>query len=146
MSLPPSEAGTLQPRSTELLPATASTDAGASGRVAADRLGVTAADAGESAPVPTPLIAATLNVYAVPLVRPPTTLLVAPVVVVTGVCGVAPTYGVMWYPVIRELPSELGAVQLSATDLSRGVPWTFVGAPAATGGGGVAQATVTSSK
>jgi hypothetical protein len=38
--------------------------------------GVTAADAVESGPVPSPLIAATRKVYAVPFVRPPTVALV----------------------------------------------------------------------
>ena len=43
---------------------------GAPGTVAAE--GVTGGDWLESAPVPTPLIAATAKVYATPFVRPPT--------------------------------------------------------------------------
>jgi len=58
-----------------------------------DAPGVTGALAAEVGPVPTGLVAATLNVYAVPLVRPVTVALVAGgvPVTVTGDCGVAPT-------------------------------------------------------
>jgi hypothetical protein len=57
--------------------------------------GVTAADASDAGPVPTALIAATVNVYAVPFCRPSMNWLVAPVLVVIGVCAVEPTYGVI---------------------------------------------------
>src|SRR5436190_2132302 len=59
-------------------------------------VGVTELEAAESGPVPTALVAETLNVYAVPLVSPVTVRVVAgglPVTVV-GVWAVAPTYGV----------------------------------------------------
>src|SRR6478735_5989329 len=54
--------------------------------------GVTALDAAEAGPVPTALVADTVNVYAVPLVRPVTVAVVAgglPLTVV-GVCAVDP--------------------------------------------------------
>ena len=52
-----------------------------------------AADAG---PVPTALVALTVNVYAEPFVNPVTVVDVAGgfPVTVTGVCATAPTYGV----------------------------------------------------
>jgi len=59
-------------------------------------VGVTVFDAAEAGPVPTALVADTLNVYAVPLVSPVTVAVVAgglPVTVV-GVCPVAPMNGV----------------------------------------------------
>src|SRR3954452_14134064 len=59
--------------------------------------GVTLLDAVEVGPVPTALVAETVNVYAVPLVSPVTVVVVAgglPVTVV-GVCGVDPMNGVI---------------------------------------------------
>jgi hypothetical protein len=44
-------------------------------------LGVTGAEAADSGPVPTALVAVTVKVYGVPLVRPLTVQVVAPVVV-----------------------------------------------------------------
>ena len=67
---PPSEAGGVQPTVAMLSPGAAVTPVGAPGTTAG--AGVIAADAVESDPVPTPLIAATLNVYVVPLLRPRT--------------------------------------------------------------------------
>src|SRR5688572_24538798 len=55
-------------------------------------VGVTGADAADAGPVPMALVAVTVNVYAVPLVRPVTVVLVAggvPVTVLTG-CAVEP--------------------------------------------------------
>ncbi len=57
--------------------------------------GVTAAEGVESAPVPTALIAATRNVYAVPFVSPVTLYIVAVDPVRIGVCAFAPMYGVI---------------------------------------------------
>src|SRR5690349_10806685 len=57
--------------------------------------GVTAAEGVESDPVPTALIAATRNVYAVPFVRPVTLYIVFVEPVLIGVCALAPMYGVM---------------------------------------------------
>jgi hypothetical protein len=58
--------------------------------------GVTALDGADGEPVPIAFVAVTVNVYAVPLVSPPTVVLVAGGLpdTVTGVCGVAPTNGV----------------------------------------------------
>jgi hypothetical protein len=58
--------------------------------------GVTAFEAADAGPVPAALVAVTLNVYAVPFVRPLTVAVVAgglPVTVV-GVCAVVPMNGV----------------------------------------------------
>jgi hypothetical protein len=46
--------------------------------------------AAEAAPVPTPFVAATVNVYAVPLVSPVTVVDVAAELVLIGVCAVVP--------------------------------------------------------
>ncbi len=52
-------------------PGVAFTPVGAPGTVAAGT-GVTAVEGNDAAPVPTPLVAVTVNVYGVPLVRPVT--------------------------------------------------------------------------
>ena len=77
------------------LPAAALTPVGAEGAVCVPA-GVTAFEAEEGGPVPIALVAATVNVYVVPLTRPLIATLVAggePETVVV-VCGVAPTMGV----------------------------------------------------
>jgi hypothetical protein len=68
------------------------------------------------------LIAATVNVYAVPFVNPLTVRLVAEEPVSTGVCAEPPIYGVIRYPVIALPPSDAGAVQLRLTAPSRADP------------------------
>ena len=65
----------------------APTPVGAPGRAA----GVTAAVAADGVPVPIALVAVTLKRYAVPLVRPATVALVAPVVVAVAPPGLATT-------------------------------------------------------
>ena len=55
---------------------------------------MTAAEAAESGPVPTALIAATVNVYAVPFVRPVTVKVVVVEPVRIGVWAVPPIDGV----------------------------------------------------
>src|SRR2546426_10442659 len=55
--------------------------------------GVTEEDAA-AAPVPTAFVAATVNQYVVPLVRPVTAAAVSGAVTVWGVCAVEPMYGV----------------------------------------------------
>jgi hypothetical protein len=58
--------------------------------------GVTALDATEAGPVPTPFVAVTVKVYVVPFVSPVIVVVVAggdPVTVV-GLCAVVPIYGV----------------------------------------------------
>ena len=94
IGLPPFDAGAVHESATDASPAVPTTPVGAPGAVAA-AAGVIAADAAESAPVPMPLIAATLNVYAVPLVRPVTLRVVAFEPVTIAVCAVAPMYGVI---------------------------------------------------
>ena len=70
-------------------PAVALTPVGAAGTVGP--VGVTAAEAAESGPVPIAFVARTRNVYALPFVRPVTAVLVAGAVTVTGACGVDPS-------------------------------------------------------
>ncbi len=97
IGLPPVEAGATHDTVADVLPATAVTDVGAPGTVGA--LGVTGAEGADGAPVPTLFAAVTTNVYAVPLVKPPTTADVAPEFVAVAPPGVAVTvYDVMGEP------------------------------------------------
>ena len=64
----PSSPGAVQVTAADDGPAVAATPVGASGAL----VGVTGADGSEAAPVPSALVAVTVNVYAVPLVRPST--------------------------------------------------------------------------
>jgi hypothetical protein len=73
MALPPVLVGAVQLTVADALPLTGVAMVGAPGVVA----GVTLADEAENEPVPTTLMAATVNVYASPLVRPDTTQFVA---------------------------------------------------------------------
>ena len=61
-------AGTVQATFAEVFPAVATPIVGAFGTLA----GVTELDAADVEPAPTPLVANTVNVYAVPFVRPVT--------------------------------------------------------------------------
>ena len=63
---PPVELGAVHDTAAEIFPAIAETPVGAPGLVA----GVTALEAPEAAPSPTPLVATTVNVYGVPFVKP----------------------------------------------------------------------------
>jgi len=67
MGLPPSFAGAVHETTAEALPATADTPVGAPGSPAT---GVTADEAVDGVLVPMALVAVTVNVYGVPLVRP----------------------------------------------------------------------------
>jgi hypothetical protein len=67
MGLPPSFAGAVHETTAEALPATADTPVGAPGTPAT---GVTDAEGVEGGLVPMALVAVTVNVYGVPLVRP----------------------------------------------------------------------------
>ena len=99
-------------------------------------VGVTWLDGAAAGPVPTPFVAATVKVYAVPSVRP---------VMVALVAGGLPRdhgrrladstrcNGVTVYEVIG-LPPLAGAVQVTLADLSPAVAETPVGAPGAVGG------------
>jgi len=82
---PPFEAGAVQLTVAWALPHVAVTLVGAPGTVA----GVTAFEVA-TGPVPTALVALTVNVYEVPLVRPPTVALVDPAPALVGVPAVAP--------------------------------------------------------
>jgi hypothetical protein len=71
-------------------------------------VGVTAFDATDAALVPLLLVAATVNVYAVPLVNPVTAELVF--VVLKPVQPLQAGVGVIVYPLIAEPPSLAGAL------------------------------------
>jgi hypothetical protein len=101
-------------------------------------LGVTALDAAEAGEVPTAFVAVTVNVYAVPLVRPVTDVAVAGGVPVTVVDGraVVPAYGVTVYDVIGE-PPLAGAVHESEAEPFPATAVTPVGAAGAVGAAAV---------
>jgi hypothetical protein len=102
--------------------------------------GVTGSDATEEDPVPTELIALTVNVYGVPFVRPVT----IPVVTLPTVTGEFPADGldVRIYPVIGDPPFDKGASQETVTCVFPATPTTFVGAPGTVGGIEVAEGTL----
>jgi hypothetical protein len=76
---PATGAGAVQLTEAWLLPAVAITADGAPGKPE----GVTAFDGADAGPVPRAFVAVTVKVYAVPLTRPPTVAVVAPLVVAT---------------------------------------------------------------
>ena len=78
IAAPPFDAGAVHETSASVLPPVADTPVGAPGKVA----GVTALEAVDAEPVPTLLVAVTVNVYAVPLVSPVTVADVPAVVAV----------------------------------------------------------------
>jgi hypothetical protein len=104
---PPSLAGGVHDTPTWVFPGTTATAVGAPGTVR----GVTAALATDTADVPAALVAVTVNVYAVPFVRPVTVADRAPVDVAVRPPGDAVTV----YPVMGELPSLAGAAHDTAT-------------------------------
>jgi hypothetical protein len=87
--------------------------------------GLTLFEAVEAGPVPAALVAVTANVYAVPLARPVTTIVVAPVVLAMMLPGEEVTV----YAVIAEPPFDDGAVQLTVACPLPAVAVTPVGAP-----------------
>ncbi len=89
IGLSPSRAGAVQLTCAEDEAGFATTPVGGSGATAA--LGVTALDCADAAPEPFALTAWTVNRYAVPDVRPVTTLLVAVPSAVTGASAVVPS-------------------------------------------------------
>ena len=95
-------------------------------------VGVTEAEAADAGPVPTLLVAVTLNVYAVPFVNPDTTAEVAPDVDAVAPPGVAVTV----YPVIAEPPLDAGADHDTVAAAFPATAPTPVGAPGTVGGGG----------
>jgi len=114
-------AGAVQVTTARALPGVADTAVGAPGTV----LGVTAALGDDAGEVPAALVAVTVNVYAVPLVRPVTVAVVAPVVVAV----LPPGLEVAVYPVTGEPPSATGAVQPTSASALPAVAITAVGAP-----------------
>src|SRR5207245_2310229 len=91
MALPPSLAGAVQETVAEALPALAVTAVGAPGTVAGAP-GVPRLEGAEAALLPTALVATTVKVWAVPLVRPASVADVAgaATVVEISVAGAAP--------------------------------------------------------
>src|SRR4051812_49961222 len=77
--------------------------------------GTTASEALDSGPVATAFVALTVNVYGEPFVSPGTVAVVADAPAVTGVCAVAPMYGVIVKPV-SGLPLSAGGVQVTRPD------------------------------
>jgi hypothetical protein len=102
---PPSLAGAVHDTAAFEFPAVAVTPTGGDGAVV-DGDGVTAVLANDAGDVPTALVAVTVNVYAVPLDKPVTVAVVAPLVVAVRPPGAAVTV----YPVIAEPPLLAGAV------------------------------------
>ncbi len=91
--------------------------------------GVTGLENWESGPVPAAFIAATLNVYAVPFVRPTIVSAVDGVSKICGVCGAFPTYGVIMYAVMGDPPSLAGVFHTTVALEFPGDATTLVGAP-----------------
>jgi hypothetical protein len=131
IGLPPSSAGADQLTHAERVSASAEAAVGADGAPAPS--GVTALDGADTAPAPLGFVARTVNVYAVPGVRPLTVVLVSGGVPVTvfGVWAAPPMCGVTVYEVAG--PPLAGAVQETDAAPCCAVAWTFVtwpGAPA----------------
>ncbi len=87
---------------------------------------MTAADGCEAGPVPMALLAATVNVYGVPFVRPVTPHDSPAVVQVSP-----PGEEVTVYPVIGVPPSQAGACHDTEAEASPALAWTEVGAAGA---------------
>src|SRR5260370_27728035 len=116
MAAPPLEAGASQLNITWLFPGVTSRPAGAPGTVA----GVTELDGDEAGPVPTALVAVTVKVYLVPLVRPLTVALVA---VPLALAVIPPGDEVTVYPGIGGPPLDAGATPVTlALALPAGAP------------------------
>src|SRR4051812_28940199 len=98
---PPLDAGGVNAMVACALPAGAVPMLGAAGTVA----GVTLFDGADARPVPTEFVAVAVNVYAVPLVRPPTVMGEA-----APLALIAPGEDVTVYEVIGEPPFEAGGV------------------------------------
>jgi hypothetical protein len=92
--------------------------------LALGRLGVTAVDAADGLELPAELVATTVKVYAVPLVRPVTVIGDAEPVPVSD-----PGLEVTVYPVMVEPPLDIGGVKLTVACAFPAVADTPVGAP-----------------
>ena len=90
--------------------------------------GVTALESPEGAPVPCALVAVTVKVYVVPLVRPVTVADVAPD---PTLAVIPPGDEVTVYPVIGDPPLDAGGVQVTVAEASPAVAEAAVGLPGA---------------
>jgi hypothetical protein len=124
MAEPPSLAGAEKLTVACALPAVAVPIVGAPGVVA----GVTLLEAADAGPAPTPLVAVTVNVYAVPLAR---TRTVHGDVAHVPVC---PPEDVAVYDVIAEPPSLAGGVKVTVACALPAVAVPMVGAPGTVAG------------
>ena len=91
------------------------------------RRGTTALDAADGAPVPAELLAVTVNVYVVPLVRPVKVIGEAAPVAVAP-----PGLAVTVYPVIALPPVKTGGVNANVACASPALAVPMVGAPGTT--------------
>ena len=131
---PPLLAGAAHDTTACAFPATAETPVGAPGTV----LGVTAALAPDDAEIPAELAAVTVNVYAVPLLKPVT---VAEVATPDTPADAPPGDAVTVYPVTTEPPLLTGADHDTAAEAFSAEPVTAVGAPGTVRGVTAALAT-----
>jgi hypothetical protein len=127
IGLPPLVAGADQLTEASAVPAWALTFCDALG--AAPAVGVTEFDAAGAGPEPFGFDAVTLNVYALPGVKPLTVVLVTDPDTDVGVCAVEPTYGVTVFPVTG--PPFEGADHDTVAAPGPAVAVTFVGWPGA---------------
>jgi hypothetical protein len=93
--------------------------------------GVTLLEAADAGPVPDQFVAVTVNVYAVPFVKPLTVAVVLPP---ETVAVKPPGEDVALYDVIAAPPLDAGAVQLTDACPLPAVAVTFVGAPGGAAG------------
>ena len=140
MGLPPVFVGAVQLTIAEAFPLVGRPMVGTPGVEA----GVTLAEEFENEPVPTTLMAATVNVYAAPLVRPVTVQLVEVLDVEEGhafVVGVeVVTFSdVTVYPVIALPPVLVGAVQLTFAEAFPLVGVSIAGTPGVVAGVALAE-------
>ena len=126
----PLEVGAVQLTEAPPTPGVAVTLLGADGVPGGGAIGVTGDDGGLAGPVPTAFTAATVKVYAVPLVSPVT---VAPVPFTVTCAGGAGGLMATTYPVTGLPPVLAGAVQDSDADWSPALAATAVGAPGTVG-------------
>jgi hypothetical protein len=128
MALPPFDAGAVKLTVACAFPAAAVPMAGAPGTV----VGVTLFEAADADPVPTELVAFTVNVYAVPLVRPVITCdsAVDPALLSTPPAG----FEVTVYPVTALPPLEAGALKVTVAWALPAVAVPIVGAPGTVAG------------
>ena len=95
--------------------------------VTVSRRGTTELEGADGEPVPTVLIAATVNVYAVPLVSPVRVMGEA-----LPVTAAPPGLAVTVYPVIAAPPEDAGAIKLTDASALPALAVPMVGAPGST--------------